>query len=71
MARKTYEQMVADVKAAISSAGGEISHNALVELLDGQTAQQLIRMQHAGDVVPRVVALATGGVELRYTAGGE
>lgn len=69
MARRTYEEMRAQVRDAIAAAGGEITHNALVELLDGTTAQQLIRMQHSGDIVPQVVALAGGGVELRYTAG--
>lgn len=70
MARRDYDLMKEEVLAAIAAAGGVITHNVLVEQVDATTAHQLIRMQHAGEIVPEVAALPGGGVELRYTAGG-
>lgn len=69
MARRDYDLMKEQVLAIITERG-TIAHNELVELVDEASARQLMRMQHAGDIVALVTAKPEGGVVLSYRVGG-
>jgi hypothetical protein len=67
MPRKTYAQLLTEVTAAITAAGGEITHADLVDQVNRAAALELNRMKSNGDIVARLVARPDAAALLTYS----
>lgn len=66
MPRRTYEQNLADVSAAITAAGGTITHAALSEVVDRTVLLQLDQMTAQGHIVVSLDAQPNAKPVLSY-----
>lgn len=71
MARFTHEDAAAAVTAALTAAGGTMSHNDLVTALEAQNKSaavaHFLTLQSVGVMKAQVVAVSLGNSELRYS----